>query len=94
MNYPQAHFVQFNAANILPYENEMFDVIFSTFVIEHSTNPAALLTECKRILKIGGKLMILCPDFMGAGRMSSQRSGFSKGNATQKIKKGKQNIKR
>ncbi len=89
LNYPRAHFVQFATANKLPFENEMFDVVFSTFVIEHSTNPAALLLECKRILKPGGKLMILCPDFMGAGRMSSQRSGFSKGNATQKIKKGK-----
>ncbi len=89
LNYPRAHFVQFATANKLPFENETFDVVFSTFVIEHSTNPAALLLECKRILKPGGKLMILCPDFMGAGRMSSQRSGFSKGNSTQKIKKGK-----
>lgn len=89
VNYPFANFTQFDTANKLPYDNEKFDLVFSTFVIEHSTNPSALLEECKRILKPGGKLLILCPDFLGAGRMSSQRTGFSKGNSTQKLKAGK-----
>ncbi len=87
--YPLAHFKQFTTANKLPYDDAYFDLVFSTFVIEHSTNPSELLSECMRILKPGGKLIILCPDFLGAGRMSSQRTGFSKGNATQKLKKGK-----
>ncbi len=87
--YPGAQFIQFDKANKLPYENDFFDLVFSTFVIEHSTDPSALLKECKRILKPNGHLVILCPDFLGAGRMSSQRSGFTKGNTTQKIKKGK-----
>lgn len=87
--YPSAQFIQFTKANELPFENESFDLVFSVFVLEHSTNPAVLLSECKRILKKKGKLVILCPDFLSFGRLPSQRAGFSAGNSKQKIKKKK-----
>ena len=87
--YPKANFTAIKEPNILPFPDISFDLVFSIFVIEHSTNPAKFLKECSRILKPGGKLIILCPDFLGSGRMTSQRAGWSSGTSIQKLKKGK-----
>ena len=87
--FPRAEFKVITTPNELPFENEQFDFVFSVFVIEHSTNPAALLDESRRILQQNGRLIILCPDFLGRGRFSSQRSGFSKGTTSDKIKRRK-----
>jgi len=62
-------------------------LVFSVFVLEHTTNPALFLNECVRMLKKDGVLIILCPDFMGYGRMTSQRAGVSEGNSKLKIQK-------
>ncbi|SJZ98894.1 class I SAM-dependent methyltransferase [Sediminibacterium ginsengisoli] len=83
--YPEAQFNVIRDPAVLPFEDNCFDLVFSVFVIEHSARPASFLDECKRILKPGGRLIILCPDFMGYGRMSSQRAGFSQGTTSQKI---------
>lgn len=87
--FPLANFNAITKSNELPYENEQFDCVFSVFVLEHSTNPAALLLECNRILKPGGHLIIVCPDFLGKNRMSSQKAGFSHGTAKAKLQSGK-----
>ena len=86
--YPLANFHKFEKPNEFPIPNEKFDLVFSVFVIEHVTRPAAFLDECKRILKPGGMLIILCPDFLGQGRMTSQRAGFGMGTSKAKLKKG------
>ena len=39
------------------------DIIFSTFVLEHTTDPVAALETLWRILKPGGKLLIFCPRY-------------------------------
>jgi SAM-dependent methyltransferase len=87
--YPEASFELISIPNELPYPDEAFDMVFSVFVLEHCTFPSKLLDECYRILQSGGRLTILCPDFLGRGRMSSQRSGWSEGTTSDKIKKGK-----
>lgn len=87
--YPEANFHVIDKPNTLPFANESFDVVFSVFVIEHSTDPSKFLNECSRILKPGGGLVILCPDFLGSGRMTSQRAGWSSGTSIQKLRKGK-----
>ena len=48
----------------LPFKNEVFDGIFCEHVLEHFDyeNGKKLLTECKRILKIGGTIRIIVPD--------------------------------
>ncbi len=89
IKYPGAGFSQIQEPNELPYADRQFDLVFSVFVLEHATRPSQLLSECNRILKPGGRLVILCPDFLGKGRMSSQRAGWSEGNTAQKIKAGK-----
>lgn len=87
--YPEANFNVINKPNTLPFDDESFDFVFSVFVIEHSTDPSKFLNECSRILKPGGSLVILCPDFLGSGHMTSQRAGWSQGTAQQKLRKGK-----
>lgn len=87
--FPDAKFVPISVPNKLPFSDSSFDFVFSVFVIEHSTRPAELMNECYRILAPGGKLMIICPDFLGRNRMTSQRAGWSPGTAHQKLRKGK-----
>jgi len=87
--YPGALFDVIREPNQLPYPDREFDLLFSVFVLEHSTRPARLLDECERVLQPGGRLVILCPDFLGKGRLSSQRAGWSEGNSKDKFRKGK-----
>lgn len=45
----------------LPFEDESFDVIFSSEVFEHVFNLPELLLEIRRVIKPGGKLIFTCP---------------------------------
>lgn len=45
-----------------------FDVITMDNVIEHVPDPINLLTECRRILKSGGKLVVITPNIHSLGR--------------------------
>ncbi len=52
-----------NLCYTFPYKNEEFDIIFCKSVIEHFNNPDHIFSESKRILKPGGKFIILTPDW-------------------------------
>ncbi len=54
--------INFNT-DILPYPNDFFDVIFSKSLMEHLVNPEHYLKEAYRILKPGGKIISLIPDW-------------------------------
>lgn len=45
----------------LPYDDDMFDVVLSTSVLEHARNPEEYMPEIKRVLKPGGMAMHLLP---------------------------------
>lgn len=47
----------------LPYEDGTLDVIYSKSVIEHFHNPEKLVTEIYRVLKPGGLVITMCPDW-------------------------------
>lgn len=47
----------------LPFDDAMFDVVFSKSVIEHFHNPEKLMQEVYRVLKPGGLVITLCPDW-------------------------------
>lgn len=47
----------------LPYKSEIFDVVYSKSVIEHMHDPLSFVTESFRVLKPGGILLILTPDW-------------------------------
>ena len=48
-------------AEKLPYENETFDVVYSSHVLEHVNNEATALSEMRRVLKKDGVLIIGMP---------------------------------
>ena len=45
----------------IPYPEDFFDYIYTKSMIEHVTNTDRLLKEAKRVLKTGGKIVILTP---------------------------------
>jgi SAM-dependent methyltransferase len=47
----------------MPYEDESFDFVFIKSVIEHISNTDLFLSEIRRVLKKGGKVIILTPDY-------------------------------
>lgn len=42
---------------------EKFDLIVANHVLEHSNNPISFLEDVKRVLKRGGWVLIICPNF-------------------------------
>lgn len=55
------------------YSEHMFDAVVMSHVIEHVAEPEALLRECLRILKPGGKLVVITPNV--SGRMHAMYRG-------------------
>jgi len=51
-----------DANDPLPFEDEAFDLVWCTEVIEHVVNPAFTLSEINRVLKPGGKLLLSTPN--------------------------------
>lgn len=49
------------------YPENNFDAIVINHVIEHVHDPQALLAECYRIMKPGGKLIVLTPNIQSQG---------------------------
>lgn len=47
----------------IPFENKKFDFVFIKSVIEHISNTDLFLSEIYRVLKPGGKVIILTPDY-------------------------------
>ncbi|HVX25697.1 MAG TPA: class I SAM-dependent methyltransferase [Parafilimonas sp.] len=72
----------------LPFENNIFDIVFSLYVLEHLIFPEKALTEQLRVTKQGGKIVLVFPDFVCSGRLGSQQLGYSPGTFKTKIKKG------
>lgn len=47
----------------LPYEDNFFDVVYSKSVVEHFYYPEKIIQEMYRVLKPGGIMITLCPDW-------------------------------
>jgi len=54
----QAHFVHHDAER-LPFDNNTFDVVYSNGVLHHTPNTRSVVGEIKRVLKPGGKAIIM-----------------------------------
>ena len=46
-------------AEALPFADNTFDVVYGHGVIQYTANPAALLSECHRVLKPGGQAIFM-----------------------------------
>src|SRR3989344_6786750 len=49
--------------DVFPFEDGVFDVVFSKSVIEHIRNPEHFMQETKRVLKPGGRVITMTPDW-------------------------------
>ncbi len=63
------NFIESNLEDI-PYEDSKFDFIYSAFVFEHLDNPEFVIREGLRVLKSGGCMAILCPNYGAPNRCS------------------------
>jgi len=86
-HYPDAKFFCIEDIAQLPCQTDSYSFVFSHYVLEHCVFPNKFLDESIRVLRPGGLLAILCPNFLGSGRMSSQRAGFSEGTGKEKLSK-------
>lgn len=48
----------------LPYDDDSFDVVYHKSLIEHLYDPSHLMAETYRVLRPGGKVIILTPDWV------------------------------
>ena len=48
---------------LLPYKGRSFDVVFNKSLIEHLNNPDNFMREASRVLKSGGRLITITPDW-------------------------------
>ena len=51
-------------AERLPFADESFNLIFSTYVLEHLNNKKKAINEMKRVLKKNGVIITIVPNFM------------------------------
>jgi ubiquinone/menaquinone biosynthesis C-methylase UbiE len=48
----------------LPFPDNTFDIVYSSNVLEHVGDPTQVLREAVRVLKPGGTLQIVCPNYL------------------------------
>jgi SAM-dependent methyltransferase len=56
---------------LLPFQNETFDLVTANVVVEHVESPAKLLTEIHRILLPGGTFLFHTPNFYGYASLAA-----------------------
>lgn len=64
-NLTNCQIVNYKKDNKIPFDSNTFDSISSLCVFEHLVYPEETLLEMDRVLKIGGKLIIDCPNWSG-----------------------------
>jgi SAM-dependent methyltransferase len=86
--YPDAEW-DLGSAHHLSFPNESFDHAFAYYVLEHVVYVEKALSEMLRVLKPGGELMLVFPDFVAKRMLSSQFLGLSPGRTAKgKLKAG------
>ena len=89
LKFPEAHWLSGSVYD-LPFNDNSFTTVFSNYVIEHLVFPEQGIREMLRVLKPGGQLYLVFPDFTISKRFPSQELGLGGGEETakEKLKKG------
>ena len=61
-NIPNIDFRRISAEDILPFPDNSFDAILFLDVIEHLNNRDLIMSECFRVLKKGGRMVLAAPN--------------------------------
>lgn len=59
--FPYASFMCLDFSDGLPYDDQTFDIVFCSEVIEHMENPTTLVAEIRRVLLPGGVAIVTTP---------------------------------
>lgn len=59
--YPLVRYTHVDLCDRLPYSDHQFDVIYTSNVMEHLTGVDNFLSECRRILRPDGTIVIAVP---------------------------------
>ena len=51
-------------AQHMPFRDSVFDEVFAGHVMEHLEDPLRFLRECRRVLRRGGRVTVVTPNFM------------------------------
>ena len=57
----------------LPFPSDVFDAVVSSSVFEYLAEPGEMLSECCRVLRVGGWLLLTVPDMRHAIRLKEDR---------------------
>jgi 2-polyprenyl-3-methyl-5-hydroxy-6-metoxy-1,4-benzoquinol methylase len=86
--YPEAKWLN-KSVNELDFEPEKFECVFSLYVLEHLVYPESALNTMVSLVKPGGYLLLVFPDFVEKGNLPSQHLGFGyERTAMAKIRRG------
>lgn len=67
--YSKHHFSLVTDENI-PFPSNTFDLVYSTFVLEHTQNQELFINEMIRVTNNNGTIIILCPNYGSPNRRS------------------------
>jgi len=87
--WPEAEWLSSSVYD-LPLTNESFDLVYSFYVLEHLVFPIKGLEKMLSLLKPGGRMVLIFPDFISKKNFPSQKLGFGiERTAKEKIKSGR-----
>ncbi|HSV94361.1 MAG TPA: class I SAM-dependent methyltransferase [Spirochaetia bacterium] len=67
--FPNIKFIK-TKDEIIPFTSNIFDLVYSTFVLEHTKNQELFINEMIRVTAINGMIVILCPNYGSPNRRS------------------------
>jgi SAM-dependent methyltransferase len=70
---PASRATERGSAMAMPYRDALFDEVYAANVLEHMPNPLLFLTECRRVMRPGAKLILITDH---AGRLGYHVRGF------------------
>lgn len=72
--YPDCKFIKSDLVK-LPFNDNVFDLVYSAFVLEHLDEPEKVLLEALRVTKHGGHIVLIAPNYGAPNRASPPFQG-------------------